>query len=238
MDSFGCGDFLSYSNSILSQKSQQLFDRHYHRHQHQRQRQQRQQHKHSNQYDDNHQSKPQPSYIGLIAMAILSSREQKMVLSEICQWIIDNYSYFRSRSVGWRNSIRHNLSLNDCFIKAGRSANGKGHYWAIHPANLDDFKRGDFRRRRAQRKVRRHMGLMVNEDECSDDSPISTPTPVKKSFTIESILRPEYSQQPSLPFMHTFPPNNYSVMPLQYHVYSNYFMHSNNDHTTTVSFAQ
>nr|CRZ26106.1 Bm721 [Brugia malayi] len=93
----------------------------------------------------------------------------------------------------------------------------KGHYWAIHPANLDDFKRGDFRRRRAQRKVRRHMGLMVNEDECSDDSPISTPKPIKKSFTIESILRPEFPQQPLLPFMHALLP-----LPLPYHLYSNY----------------
>ena len=122
--------------------------------------------------------KPQHSYIGLIAMAILSSNEQKMVLADIYQWILDHYSYFRNRGPGWRNSIRHNLSLNDCFIKAGRSANGKGHYWAIHPANVDDFKKGDFRRRKAQRKVRRHMGLDVPDDE--DDSPsppLHTPPP-------------------------------------------------------------
>lgn len=59
---------------------------------------------------------------------------------------------------------------------------------------------------------------MVNEDECSDDSPINTPTPVKKSFTIESILRPESPQQPLLPFMDALLP-----LPLQYHLYSNYF---------------
>ena len=97
--------------------------------------------------------KPQHSYIGLIAMAILSSPDAKLVLSDIYQYILDNYPYFRTRGPGWRNSIRHNLSLNDCFIKAGRSANGKGHYWAIHPANVEDFKKGDFRRRKAQRKV-------------------------------------------------------------------------------------
>ncbi|KAH7963387.1 forkhead box protein D1 [Rhipicephalus sanguineus] len=118
--------------------------------------------------------KPQHSYIGLIAMAILSSAEKKMVLSDIYQYILDNYPYFRNRGPGWRNSIRHNLSLNDCFVKAGRSANGKGHYWAIHPANVDDFKKGDFRRRKAQRKVRRHMGLSVPDD---DDSPTPTPPP-------------------------------------------------------------
>ncbi|XP_013421812.1 forkhead box protein I1 [Lingula anatina] len=117
--------------------------------------------------------KPSHSYIGLIAMAILSVKEKKLVLSDIYQWILDNYAYFRTRGPGWRNSIRHNLSLNDCFIKAGRSANGKGHYWGIHPANIEDFKKGDFRRRKAQRKVRKHMGLSVPEDE---DSPSPSPT--------------------------------------------------------------
>lgn len=119
--------------------------------------------------------KPQHSYIGLIAMAILSSPETKLVLSDIYQYILDNYPYFRSRGPGWRNSIRHNLSLNDCFIKAGRSANGKGHYWAIHPANVEDFKKGDFRRRKAQRKVRKHMGLAVDEE--GGDSPSPPPVP-------------------------------------------------------------
>ena len=115
--------------------------------------------------------KPQHSYIGLIAMAILSNPEKKLVLSDIYQHILDNYPYFRSRGPGWRNSIRHNLSLNDCFVKAGRSANGKGHYWAIHPANVEDFKKGDFRRRKAQRKVRKHMGLAVEEDGTDSPSP-------------------------------------------------------------------
>lgn len=117
--------------------------------------------------------KPQHSYIGLIAMAILGSPETKLVLSDIYQYILDNYPYFRARGPGWRNSIRHNLSLNDCFVKAGRSANGKGHYWAIHPANVDDFRRGDFRRRKAQRKVRKHMGLAVDDD--GNDSPSPPP---------------------------------------------------------------
>ena len=88
--------------------------------------------------------KPAHSYIGLIAMAILGSADRKLVLSDIYQWILDNYPYFRNRGPGWRNSIRHNLSLNDCFVKSGRSANGKGHYWAVHPANVDDFQKGDF----------------------------------------------------------------------------------------------
>ena len=118
--------------------------------------------------------KPQHSYIGLIAMAILSNPEKKLVLADIYQYVLDNFPYFRHRGQGWRNSVRHNLSLNDFFLKAGRAANGKGHYWAIHPACVDDFQKGDFRRRRAQRKVRKHMGMQV-EDEDEDDSPPASP---------------------------------------------------------------
>lgn len=129
--------------------------------------------------------KPQHSYIGLIAIAILNSPECKLVLSDIYQYILDNYPYFRTRGPGWRNSIRHNLSLNDCFVKAGRSANGKGHYWSIHPANLEDFKKGDFRRRKAQRKVRKHMGLSVDDDGTDSPSPPPlsiTPPPISTAL--------------------------------------------------------
>lgn len=135
--------------------------------------------------------KPQHSYIGLIAMAILSSPEKKLVLSDIYQHILEHYPYFRTRGPGWRNSIRHNLSLNDCFVKSGRSANGKGHYWAIHPANLEDFRRGDFRRRKAQRKVRRHMGLAVDEEP---DSP--SPPPLPATPPPPATLGPPVASQP------------------------------------------
>lgn len=103
--------------------------------------------------------KPTHSYIALIAMAILSSSSKKMILGDIYEYISNNFPYYRNKDKSWRNSIRHNLSLNECFIKAGRSENGKGNYWAIHPANLEDFANGDFRRRRARRRVRKSSTL-------------------------------------------------------------------------------
>ncbi|ESO08208.1 hypothetical protein HELRODRAFT_146879, partial [Helobdella robusta] len=96
--------------------------------------------------------KPSHSYIGLIATAILQSTDKKLVLGEIYQWVLERYPYFRTRGSGWRNSVRHNLSLNDCFIKVGRCNSGKGHYWAVHPANVEDFLMGDFRRKKALKK--------------------------------------------------------------------------------------
>ena len=115
----------------------------------------------SSSFDEEHgkselfSDKPSHSYISLIANAILASPEKRLVLSDIYKYVLERYDYFKKKGSGWRNSIRHNLSLNDCFIKAGRSPNGKGHYWAINTVNYEDFARGDFRRRRVQRRVRR-----------------------------------------------------------------------------------
>ncbi|XP_028406841.1 fork head domain-containing protein FD5-like [Dendronephthya gigantea] len=104
-------------------------------------------------------TKPSHSYIALIAMAILSKPSKKVLLGDIYSYISENFPYYRSKDKSWRNSIRHNLSLNECFIKAGRSENGKGNYWAVHPANVEDFANGDFRRRRARRRVRKSHSL-------------------------------------------------------------------------------
>ncbi|XP_068241843.1 uncharacterized protein [Palaemon carinicauda] len=78
-------------------------------------------------------SKPPYSYANLITLAINSNARRKMTLAEIYQWIIDNFPYYRQASSGWKNSVRHNLSLNKCFKKVPRTKDdpGKGSYWAI-----------------------------------------------------------------------------------------------------------
>ncbi|XP_059179612.1 forkhead box protein K1-like isoform X2 [Physella acuta] len=102
--------------------------------------------------DTSADAKPTMSYIALIAKAILESEQRRLNLGSIYNWIEKHYPFYKNKGQGWRNSVRHNLSLNDCFIKAGRCEDGKGNYWAIHPANIQDFMRGDFRQRRRSRR--------------------------------------------------------------------------------------
>ncbi|XP_064609614.1 forkhead box protein D1-like [Liolophura sinensis] len=101
--------------------------------------------------------KPEHSYIALISMAILSSHKNRMVLGEIYEFIMKRFPYYNNQQRAWRNSIRHNLSINECFIKNGRADNGKGNYWSIHPACVEDFSKGDFRRRQARRRARKSV---------------------------------------------------------------------------------
>lgn len=79
----------------------------------------------------------------------------------------ENFPYFKSRHQGWRNSIRHNLSLNDCFVKLGHCEDGKGHYWSIHPNHLADFLRGDFRQHRKANRSRKLRAFQKTSKACS-----------------------------------------------------------------------
>lgn len=108
-------------------------------------------------------AKPPYSYASLIAQALLAAPLKRLTLNQIYAWIMEKYPYYRSENSGWQNSIRHNLSLNSCFVRLAKSEGeaGKGCYWTVNEEELAAFKDGAFKRRklggagRANRRRRR-----------------------------------------------------------------------------------
>lgn len=102
--------------------------------------------------------KPPHSYIALIATAILNSPGKKLTLTEINEYLVQHYPFFRGPYQGWKNSVRHNLSFNKCFVKILRDPArpwGKDNYWTV--SSLHDYLLADgtFRRRRRRKPKRK-----------------------------------------------------------------------------------
>ena len=147
-----------------------------------------------------------PSYTAMIAQAILKKDGNKSTLSDIYEFMEKSFPSLERRGTGWRNCVRHTLSLNDCFIKLHRPENGRSCNWAVHPSYFESFSRGDYRKRRALRK--RPRGLQWIDPIMLGGYP----------FMREHELHPEIGQQqssyyhyPPVPGMWGSPQSSYNA---------------------------
>ena len=99
------------------------------------------------------------SYIEIIAYAILSSPQKRATLSKIFSFIQNNYPSFTEHRVRWKNAVRHNLSLHECFQRGEIAVDRAGCYWHIHPSFVVAFSRGDFSRRKSVHSNNPTLGL-------------------------------------------------------------------------------
>ena len=60
-------------------------------------------------------------------MAIEDSVQKALPVKEIYAWIVQHFPYFKTAPTGWKNSVRHNLSLNKCFQKVEKAAVSVNH---------------------------------------------------------------------------------------------------------------
>lgn len=143
--------------------------------------------------------KPPYSYAILICLAILQSPEGKLTLSQIYNWISTHFSFYKPKDASWQNSIRHNLSLNEAFIKTEKSYDGKGHYWEVKPLSMPKFFKGDTDGYDAIRvkvaNIHQYFHSQLSDSEESRESSsslVSTPTPSldRNAHTMPTVTAP------------------------------------------------
>ena len=136
--------------------------------------------------------KPPFSYIALITMAIECSPGKRATLSEICHFIRERFHYYQENcKQGWENSIRHNLSLNECFVKLPREQGrpGKGHFWTLDPNAKAMFEDGSYRRRK--RRFKRSNMKSIDADDQTSAGEAKSPgaqNVTEQSSTMDSLI--------------------------------------------------
>lgn len=128
-------------------------------------------------------AKPPYSYISLITMAIQNNAGRMLTLSEIYQFIMDLFPYYRQNQQRWQNSIRHSLSFNDCFLKVPRTPDkpGKGSFWTLHPQSGNMFENGCYLRRQKRFKCERERALDAKQHAMHGDGGATSPRQLHKS---------------------------------------------------------
>ncbi|XP_004207988.1 forkhead box protein I1c [Hydra vulgaris] len=122
------------------------------------------------------------SYTAMIAQAIMVSSCKRLTLSEIYEYMANTFEILKKRGTGWRNCVRHTLSLNECFLKLHRPENGRSCNWTVHPAYFEAFSKGDYRKRRANRKKSRSVSWI-------DDRNLAYPQTIGLPYIREPDIR-------------------------------------------------
>jgi len=129
--------------------------------------------------------KPVFSYSCLIAMALRNSDQGSLPVSEIYKYMQSRFPYFKTAPDGWKNSVRHNLSLNKAFCKLERpdgTSQRKGCLWSLKPEKREQLRR-EIRKwkKKHPEAIKASMAnpddLSVSSDSLDDDSLDDTKTP-------------------------------------------------------------
>ncbi|CUA67738.1 Forkhead box protein L1 [Rhizoctonia solani] len=123
--------------------------------------------------------KPPYPYSTIIRYAIQGSPRQRLTLSELYETMEARFPWFKTAGSGWKNSVRHNLSLNRCFEKVPRPITepGKGSYWTVNLNGPEGTRRV---RKRRSKKAKAEEGANDAGSQgpsATDTASPSAPTP-------------------------------------------------------------
>uniref|UniRef100_A0A8C6SBX9 Forkhead box N1 n=1 Tax=Neogobius melanostomus TaxID=47308 RepID=A0A8C6SBX9_9GOBI len=155
----------------------------------------------------------------LIFMALKNSKTGSLPVSEIYSFMTEHFPYFKTAPDGWKNSVRHNLSLNKCFEKVENkngSSSRKGCLWALNPAKVDKMQEELHKwRRKDPGTVRRSMAKPEDLDRLLGERPnrfrslahFTILPDQRHSYTSSSCYGPEQLSPPSS--SHLYPESLY-----------------------------
>ncbi|BES91164.1 Hypothetical protein NTJ_03969 [Nesidiocoris tenuis] len=107
---------------------------------------------------DQTNAKPALTYTELIEKALKEKGE--LTVSDIYKYIYSKYPYYKKNDGRWKNSIRHNLSINPHFRK-GEKCNNGGHFWTLNKEYDEEFKKWEIRKGMKDEKKKKRK----DEDE-------------------------------------------------------------------------
>ncbi|XP_049791616.1 forkhead box protein K1-like isoform X1 [Schistocerca nitens] len=102
--------------------------------------------------------KPPFTYTELIEQALREKGE--LTVSGIYSWISERFSYYKANDDRWKNSVRHNLSINPHFRKGSKAPHGVGHLWTF--ANKDAPSPSTLKKQQA---MQQYLRSEVSQDE-------------------------------------------------------------------------
>ncbi|KAI8921293.1 fork head domain-containing protein [Powellomyces hirtus] len=139
--------------------------------------------------------KPSYTYCEMLQCALGTHPTGHMTLAEIYAWLIEKFPYFTTASTDWKNSVRHNLSLNKTLFthEARHSDNpGRGGFWKLNLAQMHQ----PVKPRERKRSTVRHEPYAAGKAPRRKSKLLPTPHPDVAGKTVPKLPPPRQVQLP------------------------------------------